>query len=180
MRSGDRRLRLRTGPGADRVIPKRSGRARHDARIDETRRGKPKWKHVLVTRSVDVKDDGVAEIGVGNLRGRQAIAARELGPDVRAHASTGLVDPLDHCRGHLRQRAPLRRRGRDRPENLALVAQHVDVGDGFPAAGDQDRDVDQDSSSVVGRGEPAPCIAADRAPVSPTWSASSRVATFPA
>ena len=103
---------------------------------------------------VDIEDDGVTEVGVGDLRGRHP--AGQLGPHVRADLGPGLVDPLHHGGGDLVQGPPHRRRRRDRPEDLALVAQHVDVRDRLPAAGDQHRHIDQHPAPVVHRGEPAP------------------------
>ena len=84
---------------------------------------------------VDVEDDRGAEVSVGDPRRRQAAAALELGPDVGADLSSGLLDPLGRCRGDLIQGPPHRWRRRDRSEDPALVAQHVDVGDRFTDEG---------------------------------------------
>ena len=103
---------------------------------------------------VDVEDDGVTEIGVSDPRGGEPVG--QLGPDVRADRRPRFVDPFPRCGGDLVQGPPHRRRGRDRSEDLALVAQDVDVGDRLTAAGDQDRDIDQDPTPVVRRDEPPP------------------------
>jgi hypothetical protein len=45
--------------------------------------------------------------------------------------------PVSSPRGQPVQGPPHRRRGRDRPQDLALMAQHVNVGDGLTAVGHQ-------------------------------------------
>lgn len=60
------------------------------------------------------------------------------------------------------------------------MTQNVDVGDRLTAIGEQDRDVDQDLTAVMDRGE-LPAGQRPRQPaVSPTRSASNRTATDPA
>ncbi len=104
---------------------------------------------------VHVEDDGLAEVGARDLRGGQP--AGQQGPDVGADLRPGPVDPSRHRGGDPLQGPPHRRCGGDRTEHLPLMAQDVDVGDGLPASGDEDRDVGKDASPVVGRGEPPPC-----------------------
>ena len=88
-------------------------------------------------------------------RGRHT--ARQLRPDAAADPSPrGLAILLSRAGGDLVQRAPHRRRRRDRTQHGALVAQHVDVGDRLTAVGDHDRHVGQHPAPVMTGDELAP------------------------
>lgn len=78
------------------------------------------------------------------------------------------------------QGSPQRRIGRDRPEQLALVAQRGQVRHDPAAIGDQHRSIGQHPAPVVHRLEVRAGNARDNPAVSPVRSASIRSAAVPA
>ena len=104
-------------------------------------------------RGIDIQHHRAAEIGPGDLRGRDTASGCQLGPDVATDAGPGRLDLPAPGVGDLVQRTPHRRSRRDRPQHLPLVAQHVDVGDRLPAVGEHHRDIGQYLAAVMHRGD---------------------------
>jgi hypothetical protein len=102
---------------------------------------------------VDIQDHDPAEVGVGDLGGRQL---RQLSPHVTTHPGAGPLDPLQRRWRQLVQGPPHRGGRGDRPQHLPLVAQHVAVRDRLTTIGQQDRDVDQDPAPVMHRTKRGP------------------------
>ena len=103
-------------------------------------------------RRVNIEDDDFTEVGAhspagtdtaGQLRPHVTPDPGSRGRDLRQPASSGLI-----------QRAtPSAATGPD--QDSALVAKHVDIGDGLTPIGEQHRHVDQHPATVVARDEVA-------------------------
>jgi len=103
---------------------------------------------------VDVEHDHLAEVALGDLRGRHpAGQLLELSPDVAADLRPRRRDPFHRGRGQLVQRPPHRRRRCHRSQHAGLVPQHVDVGDRLTTVSEHHRDIDQHPATVVDRSE---------------------------
>ena len=137
-------------------------------------------------RGVQADHGHLAQIPPGHLRRRDAAVPRlDQVPYVTAGLRPGLADP---GQGHsvASGQCPPRRRVRgDRAEQLALMAQRIDLADRRRAVGDRDGQVGEHPAPVMQRHRLAQynrarrASAPDSAPVSPARSASSRVAADP-
>ncbi len=132
-------------------------------------------------RGVDVEHDHIAEVGVGDLRGRHpAGKIRKLDPDVAADLRPRPGHPFHRGRGQLVQSTPHRRRRCHRSQHARLVPQHVDIGDRLTTSAS----ITATSTSTRPRSwtgvNDRLRRTLDSSPVSPTRSANIRFATLPA
>ena len=135
-------------PHPDRVVPEPAlerGRRRLLLRVRRHQGG------------VHVEDHRVAEVGAGDLRGRQRRHLRRAAPTRAGGPWRGPSRPASSPRGSARPgSATPSARDATGPSTWRLVAQHVDVGDGLTTVGQQHRQVDQHPAPVMDRAERAP------------------------
>jgi len=105
---------------------------------------------------VQADHDGLAEVAVTRSRsGDLAVPGLDLAPHLGAGLGAGPVDPVHLDPADLVQAPPRRGRGRDGPEQVALVAQRLQVIDRGGAVGDRHGQVGQQPAPVDVRVEPA-------------------------
>ena len=114
-------------PHTDRVIPERPLKRRRRQLLLRVRHH---------DRGIDIQHDRLSEIGPGDLRSQNPASGCQLGPHVAPDPGPGRGDLPPPGVGDLIQRTPHRRSRRDRPQDLPLVAQDVDVGDRLAAVGE--------------------------------------------
>ena len=119
-------------------------------------------------RGVQADHGHAAQIPPGHLRRRNAAVPRlDQRPYVTAGLRPGLADPGQGHAVASGQCPPRRRVGGDRAEQLALMAQRVNLADRRRAVGDRDGQVGEHPAPVMQRAEPPPGQRAGQRPGQP-------------